>query len=190
MLQTQGPSAESYFSCNLGSKNSSYDVCTPELPLRRRARGLERCLGCLSDPGDNLFDVRLPLYVFPSLSTLSPSRVFFHTHALNIHMKSNLHSPVPSSGSAQYAWNFNETVWSDPELRAAISFEQPFAATDTLNHTVCFHGGKECRFETWLLCAQDQGIDKVNGKTRRGGAHHTCSLTFLVNPGRSTAVCV
>ena len=123
----------------------------------------------------------------PSPRTLS-FVVFFHTHASISTEESNSPLPRPTAGSAQYAWNFNETVWSDPELRAAISFEQPFAATHTLNHTVCFHGGKECRFETWLLCAQDQGIDKVHGKTRRGGTHRTCSLASLFNPGRSTAV--
>merc|ERR1712096_572071 len=64
--------------------------------------------------------------------------------------------------SAQFAWDFNATIWSDPELHAAIDFKQPFSASAKKDGTVsCFHGKKECRFETWLLCAQQQDFTKA-----------------------------
>lgn len=66
--------------------------------------------------------------------------------------------------SAQFAYDFNRTVYSDEELRASIDFKQPWSASAHApsNTTSCFHGEKECRFEKWLLCALDQGgIDKA-----------------------------
>jgi hypothetical protein len=63
--------------------------------------------------------------------------------------------------SAQFAYDFNVSIWSDPELRAVINFSSPFSAKAKKdNSTWCFHGKKECAFERWLLCAQDQGFQQ------------------------------
>ena len=62
--------------------------------------------------------------------------------------------------SAQFAFDFNASIWSLPEMRSAIEFKQPFSASAKKdNLTSCFHGDKECRFEKWLLCAQVQDFD-------------------------------
>ena len=62
--------------------------------------------------------------------------------------------------SAQFAFDFNASIWSFPEMRSAIEFKQPFSASAKKdNLTSCFHGDKECRFEKWLLCAQVQDFD-------------------------------
>eukprot|EP00656_Telonema_subtile_P049004 TRINITY_DN6001_c0_g1_i1.p1 TRINITY_DN6001_c0_g1~~TRINITY_DN6001_c0_g1_i1.p1 ORF type:complete len:218 (+),score=34.46 TRINITY_DN6001_c0_g1_i1:157-810(+) len=69
----------------------------------------------------------------------------------------NIYSMGHCPCSAQFAVNFNRTIWSDPELRAAITLKEPFEAYIHLDNTIhCFHGEAECRFQKWLLCAQKQ----------------------------------
>ena len=58
--------------------------------------------------------------------------------------------------TAQFIYDFKRTIVDDVELWKEIHLTQVWAATPhaSKNESTCFHGKKECDFETYLVCSQ------------------------------------
>ena len=56
----------------------------------------------------------------------------------------------------QFVYDFKRSVVDDKELWDKVNLTQVWAATphESKNETTCFHGKKECDFETYLVCSQ------------------------------------
>jgi len=91
----------------------------------------------------------LGILIFTSLTTLAIA-----SSDDKVPVRLGLMSGCPCT--AQFLYDFKKSVYDDPEMRDRIDLSQVWAATPhtSKNESTCFHGKKECDFETYLVCSQ------------------------------------
>ena len=104
--------------------------------------------------------------------------------------------------SALFASDLDAKMLRDPTFSAIVDFRQPFVGTPFANAskggpTKCFHGEGECKFQSWLLCAQNQSAPWpgrawwdfqlcVDGTCSDSGSKLSPCTAQYENPGNAT----